>query len=70
MTTDKLAGVAGTTVSMEARRAAVGMCHCGQELDICTRTHCPRCGSTVTGTVTSTVTSTVSGAVERRLVLR
>jgi hypothetical protein len=23
---------------------AVGTCLCGQELDLCVRSHCPRCG--------------------------
>lgn len=48
MTTEKLAGHVGTTVSMAQRRGNAGVCHCGQELDICSRTHCPRCGSSVT----------------------
>ncbi|QIK65036.1 hypothetical protein G7072_00625 [Nocardioides sp. HDW12B] len=52
MTTEKLAGTAGgwggPTVSMAQRRGNAGVCHCGQELDICSRTHCPRCGSSVT----------------------
>lgn len=25
----------------------VEMCHCGQELDCCHGTHCPRCGATL-----------------------
>ena len=24
---------------------AVRSCRCGQELDVCTRSHCPRCGA-------------------------
>ncbi len=50
MTTEKLAGAGrlDTTVSMAQRRGNAGVCHCGQELDICSRTHCPRCGSSVT----------------------
>ena len=24
------------------------VCGCGQELDVCTRTHCPRCGTSLT----------------------
>ncbi len=51
MTTEKFAGAncgrGTTTVSMAQRRSNAGVCHCGQELDMCSRTHCPRCGSTL-----------------------
>ena len=26
-------------------KATVRSCRCGQELDVCTRSHCPRCGA-------------------------
>jgi hypothetical protein len=27
------------------RPASAGKCRCGQDLDVCSRGHCPRCGS-------------------------
>jgi hypothetical protein len=30
-----------------ARKAAVSSCRCGQQLDCCTRQHCPRCGRSI-----------------------
>ncbi|HEX6877460.1 MAG TPA: hypothetical protein VF165_17520 [Nocardioidaceae bacterium] len=31
----------------ERRSALAGKCRCGQDLDVCSREHCPRCGSTL-----------------------
>lgn len=47
MTTERhaWAGLHRREVGEERR---VDTCACGQELDTCTRRHCPRCGSTLT----------------------
>ncbi len=29
------------------RPSSAGKCRCGQDLDVCSRAHCPRCGSTL-----------------------
>ena len=29
------------------RPASAAKCRCGQDLDVCSRAHCPRCGSTL-----------------------
>jgi hypothetical protein len=40
--------VRGSRVQGAVRRPAkAGKCRCGQDLDICSRAHCPRCGSAV-----------------------
>lgn len=39
MTRGKLKDKAGTTLRPSKK------CRCGQELDVCSRSHCPRCGS-------------------------
>jgi len=30
-----------------ARRGLAPVCRCGQDLDVCTGSHCPRCGTTL-----------------------
>jgi hypothetical protein len=30
-----------------ARRSRVSDCNCGQQLDMCARAHCPRCGRSI-----------------------
>lgn len=37
----------GKRVRAERRSAFAGKCRCGQDLDVCSREHCPRCGSTL-----------------------
>lgn len=38
----------GERVRAATRRpATAGKCRCGQDLDVCSRAHCPRCGSTL-----------------------
>ena len=44
MTTERHGWISTLSVSVRERASA---CHCGQELDVCHGTHCPRCGSTV-----------------------
>jgi hypothetical protein len=45
MTTEEHAWVsAQTTLTTEARTAST-VCGCGQDLDVCTGAHCPRCGT-------------------------
>lgn len=34
-------------VARRARGQHTRSCGCGQQLDVCTRTHCPRCGRTL-----------------------
>jgi hypothetical protein len=40
-------GRAKHTQGAVRRPASAGKCRCGQDLDICSRAHCPRCGSTL-----------------------
>ncbi|MBY9073264.1 hypothetical protein K1X13_00380 [Nocardioides sp. WL0053] len=49
MITKKATGsVRGNRAKAAVRRpASAGKCRCGQDLDICSRSHCPRCGSTL-----------------------
>lgn len=49
VTTKKASSMArGKRVQGAVRRpSAAGKCRCGQDLDICSRAHCPRCGSTL-----------------------
>lgn len=47
MTTERHAWISTLNISVDERRALSPMCRCGQDLDICTGTHCPRCGATV-----------------------
>ncbi|HET9759569.1 MAG TPA: hypothetical protein VFP51_07440 [Nocardioidaceae bacterium] len=30
-----------------ARRSSSASCKCGQQLDLCARAHCPRCGRSI-----------------------
>jgi len=48
MTTERHAWISTLDVSQEQQRQLLSqVCRCGQELDICTRSHCPRCGANV-----------------------
>lgn len=38
--------ITGRTQDSETQRA-VRTCRCGQQLDVCVRAHCPRCGCTI-----------------------
>jgi hypothetical protein len=33
-----------------SKRLVLRTCHCGQQLDLCPRQHCPRCGRTIRST--------------------
>ena len=50
MTTERHAWISTLDVTSEERHGLSGVCRCGQELDICTRSHCPRCGAVVHAT--------------------
>jgi hypothetical protein len=47
MTTERHGWISTLTVTVDERRSLSATCRCGQELDVCHGTHCPRCGSTV-----------------------
>lgn len=47
MTTERHGWLSSLDVTTERRRELASTCRCGQELDVCHGTHCPRCGSTV-----------------------
>ncbi|QIK67968.1 hypothetical protein G7072_17910 [Nocardioides sp. HDW12B] len=47
MTTERHGWISTLSVSVDERRELASACRCGQELDVCHGTHCPRCGSTV-----------------------
>jgi hypothetical protein len=47
MTTDKHAWVSAQATTAGLPRTAHPVCGCGQELDLCARKHCPRCGATI-----------------------
>jgi hypothetical protein len=47
MTTERHGWISTLTVSAAERGELASVCRCGQELDVCHGTHCPRCGSTV-----------------------
>lgn len=47
MTTERHGWISTLSVSVDERRALAPTCRCGQELDVCRRSHCPRCGSLV-----------------------
>ena len=47
MTSERNGWVSTLTVSAAERRELSTTCRCGQELDLCRRRHCPRCGATV-----------------------
>lgn len=49
MTTKKNGVLAGSKSLKGAvrRPASAAKCRCGQDLDVCSRAHCPRCGSTL-----------------------
>jgi hypothetical protein len=34
-------------IQRRARRSRLTDCHCGQQLDVCARAHCPRCGRSI-----------------------
>jgi hypothetical protein len=36
-----------TKTSTRARCSRTTDCHCGQQLDMCARAHCPRCGRSI-----------------------
>ncbi len=36
------------TNQTRARCASSSSCNCGQQLDLCARAHCPRCGRSIT----------------------
>ncbi len=44
---DKKNTVDNQPVLRRARGQHFRDCACGQQLDVCTRTHCPRCGRTL-----------------------
>lgn len=52
MTTERHGWISTLSVSVDERRALATVCHCGQELDVCHGTHCPRCGATVSSAAT------------------
>jgi len=47
MTTERSGWISTLFVTIDERRELSSSCRCGQELDVCHGTHCPRCGSTV-----------------------
>ncbi|MFZ5846861.1 MAG: hypothetical protein ACOYX5_05710 [Actinomycetota bacterium] len=49
MMTKKTASMVRGSLPQGATRrpASAGKCRCGQDLDVSSRAHCPRCGSTV-----------------------
>jgi len=47
MTTEHHAWVMAQTAT--AVRESVATCGCGQDLDVCTGTHCSRCGTSLLG---------------------
>jgi hypothetical protein len=47
MTTDKHAWVSAHAKTAVLPRTSHPVCACGQDLDICARQHCPRCGATI-----------------------
>jgi len=47
MTTERHAWISSLDVSAEDRHTLTQVCRCGQDLDMCTRSHCPRCGNVV-----------------------
>ena len=47
MNTERHAWWSNRVVELSERRTPP-VCGCGQDLDACTRTHCPRCGTSLT----------------------
>jgi len=47
ITKDSKNGFDITPVAHHVRGSGSRACDCGQQLDVCTRTHCPRCGRTL-----------------------
>jgi hypothetical protein len=47
MTTEQHAWYSSRELTSAARRTPP-VCGCGQDLDLCTRNHCPRCGVSLT----------------------
>jgi predicted amidophosphoribosyltransferase len=47
MNTERHAWWSNRVVELAERRTPP-VCGCGQDLDACTRTHCPRCGTSLT----------------------
>ncbi len=45
MTTEQHAWASSRVPATDAWRLAPPVCGCGQELDVCARAHCPRCGT-------------------------
>jgi hypothetical protein len=54
MTTERNGWISTLAVSLDDRRTLTSTCRCGQELDVCHRAHCPRCGSLVSGVAAGT----------------
>jgi len=47
MTTERHAWASAQVPSVTVRHAASPICGCGQDLDVCTGSHCPRCGTSI-----------------------
>ncbi len=47
MTTEQHAFTSAHLVSLAPRRGTLPVCGCGQDLDVVSGTHCPRCGTSV-----------------------
>jgi hypothetical protein len=45
MTTEKHAWASAHVRSEQTWRSTAPVCGCGQDLDVCTGSHCPRCGT-------------------------
>lgn len=47
MTTERHAWISTLDVPAEERHVLSQVCRCGQDLDMCHRSHCPRCGAVI-----------------------
>ncbi len=47
MTTDRHVWESTHETTVRARRTSQPVCGCGQDLDVCSHAHCPRCGAAV-----------------------
>jgi hypothetical protein len=46
MTTERHAWIS-TLDDADERHVHLEVCRCGQDLDLCSRSHCPRCGASI-----------------------
>ena len=47
MTTERHAWASTRKVAQVGNRVSPPTCGCGQDLDVCAGTHCPRCGTVI-----------------------